>query len=110
MYVTNNIRFDLRKIKEQHDRKQLNVIEESLESNHFWENWNTPNKQQQKELSIQNRDVWINPISPTNLEHITKNQKQKHIHDHLLNLKSVIKDYQNPLESPNTLEWLQDQI
>ena len=49
----------LRKKKEQHVRNQLNVIEESIDSNHFWENWKTLNKQH-KELSIQNGDVWIN--------------------------------------------------
>uniref|UniRef100_A0A4W5PXB0 Si:ch211-232m10.6 n=1 Tax=Hucho hucho TaxID=62062 RepID=A0A4W5PXB0_9TELE len=39
--------------KEQHVRNQLNVIEESIDFNHFRENWKTLNKQQQKELSIQ---------------------------------------------------------
>ena len=29
------------KNKEEHVRNQLNVIEESIESNHFWENWKT---------------------------------------------------------------------
>ena len=41
----------LRKKKEQHVRNQLNVIEESIDSNQFWENWETLNKQQHKELS-----------------------------------------------------------
>ena len=50
----------LREKKEQQVRNQLNVIEESIDSNHFWENWKTLNKQQHKELSIQNGDVWIN--------------------------------------------------
>ena len=29
------------KKKGQHVGNQLNVVEESLDSNHFWENWNT---------------------------------------------------------------------
>jgi hypothetical protein len=44
----------LQKNKEQHVRNQLNVIEESIESNHFWGNWKTLNKQEHEELSIQN--------------------------------------------------------
>ena len=57
----------LQKKKEQHVRNQLNVIEESIDSN----------KQQHKGLSIQHGDVWINHFS-----FITKNKQQKHLHDH----------------------------
>jgi GTPase involved in cell partitioning and DNA repair len=39
---------------EQHIRNQLDVIEESIESNHFWENWNKLNKPHHEELAIQN--------------------------------------------------------
>ena len=38
--------------QEQHVRNQLNVIEESIDSNYFWENWKTLNKQQHKELQL----------------------------------------------------------
>jgi cyclopropane fatty-acyl-phospholipid synthase-like methyltransferase len=41
----------LRKKKEQHVRNQLNVIEESIDSNHFWENWNTLNNNMKSYLS-----------------------------------------------------------
>ena len=44
----------LRKKIEQHVRNQLNAIEESIESNQFWKNWNTLNKQQREEQPIQN--------------------------------------------------------
>ena len=68
----------LRKKKGQHVRNQLNVIEESINSNHFWENWKTLNKQQHEELSIQNGDVWVNHFSNL-FGSITKNKEQKHI-------------------------------
>ena len=99
----------LRKKKEQHVRNQLNVIEESIDSNHFWENWKTLNKQQHEELSIQNGDVWVNHFSNL-FGSITKNKEQKHIHDQIQILESTIKDYQNPLDSPITLNELQDKI
>ena len=87
----------LRKKKEQHVRNQLNVIEESIESNHFWENWKTLNKQHE-ELSIQNGDVWVNHFSNL-FGSITKNKQQKHIHDQIHILESTIEDYKNPLDS-----------
>ena len=64
----------LRKKKEQHIRNQLNVIEESIDSNHFWENW-------KKQIVIyQNGDVWVNHFK-TYIYFITKNKQQKHIHE-----------------------------
>jgi hypothetical protein len=99
----------LRKKKEQHVRNQLNAIEESIYSNHFWENWKTLNKQQHVELSIQNGDVWVNHFSNLFVS-ITKNKQQKHIHDQIHSLESTIKDDQNPLDSPITLNELQDKI
>ena len=41
---------------------------------------------------------------------ITKNKQQKHIHDQIQIFKSTFKDYQNPLDSPITLNELQDKI
>ena len=76
----------LRKKKEQHVRNQLNVIEESIDSNHFWENWKTLNKQQHEELSIQNGDVWVNHFSNL-VGSITKN-KQQNIINYMINYKS----------------------
>ena len=41
---------------------------------------------------------------------ITKNKQQKHTHAQIQILKSTIKDYQNPLDSPITLNELQEKI
>ena len=41
---------------------------------------------------------------------IVKNKEQTHIQDKLQTLESVIKDNQNPLDSPITLKELQDKI
>ena len=71
-----------------------------MESNHFWEN-----KQQHEELSVQNGDVWVNHFSNM-FGPITKNKQQKHIHDQIQILESTIKIYQNPLDSPITLNVL----
>ena len=95
--------------KEQKVRNQLNVIEESIDSNHFWENWKTLNKKQHEELSNQNGDVWVNRFS-NRFGPITKNKEKKHIHDQIQILESTIKYYQNPLNSPITLNELQDKI
>ena len=113
----------IRKKKEQHVRNQLNAIEESIDSNHFWENWKTLN-QQHEELSTQNGDVWVNHFS--NLFGCY-NKEQKHLQDQIQILESTIKDHQNPLDSrthwipehtgfqntldsPITLNELQDKI
>uniref|UniRef100_A0A8K9V0N5 Reverse transcriptase domain-containing protein n=1 Tax=Oncorhynchus mykiss TaxID=8022 RepID=A0A8K9V0N5_ONCMY len=62
-----------------------------------------------KELSIQNGDVWVNHFSNL-FGSITKNKEKKHIHDQIQILESTIKDFQNPLDSPITLNELQDKI
>ena len=90
-------------------RSQINQSEESLDSNHFWENWNTLNKRKREELSIQNGDLWVNHFSNL-FGPIVKNKEQTHIQDKLQTLESVIKDYQNPIDSPFTLKELQDKI
>jgi uncharacterized protein YaaR (DUF327 family) len=53
------------------------------------------------------RDVRVNHFSNL-FGSITKNKEQKHIYDQIQILESTIKDYQNPLDSPNTLNELQD--
>ena len=73
----------LRKKKEQHIRNQLNVIEDSIDSNHFWG---------------KNGDVWVNPFSNLFVS-ITKSKQQKHIHDQIQIFESTFKDDQNPLDS-----------
>ncbi|KAF7662932.1 hypothetical protein LDENG_00222700, partial [Lucifuga dentata] len=81
----------------------------SIKTNHFWENWNTLNKQKHDDLPIQNGDIWVNHFSNL-FGPIEKNEQQKHIRDKLQSLESTIKDYQNPLDSPITLKELQDKI
>ena len=99
----------IRRKRDQHARNQINQIEESIDSNHFWENWNTLNKRKREELSIQNGDLWVNHFSNL-FGPIVKNKEQTHIQDKLQTLESVIKDYQNPIDSPFTLKELQDKI
>jgi hypothetical protein len=50
------------KKKEQNIRNKLNVVDESIDSNHFWENCKTLNKQQHKVLSIQNTSSSSSPL------------------------------------------------
>ena len=68
----------------------------------------TLNKQH-KELSIQNGDVWVNHFANL-FDPITKNKEQKHIHDQIQFFELTIKDYQNPLDSPITLNKIYDKI
>ena len=42
-WITKTIQKYTTKKREQHVRNQLNVIEESISSHHFWENWKTLN-------------------------------------------------------------------
>jgi hypothetical protein len=53
--------------------------------------WNTLNKQQQEELSIQNGDVWVNHFSDL-FGSIIRNKQHKHIQDQIHILESTIKD------------------
>ncbi|CDQ91392.1 unnamed protein product, partial [Oncorhynchus mykiss] len=53
--------------------------------------------------------VWVNHFSNL-FGSITKNKEQKHIQDQMQILESTIKDYQKPLDSPITLNELQDKI
>ena len=99
----------VRKKRNLHTRSQLQDIEDSIKTNNFWENWKKLNKQKQDELPIQNGDIWVNHFSKL-FGPIEKNNEQRQIHDKLKNLESIIKDYQTPLDSPITLNELQDKI
>lgn len=99
----------IRKKKYQHIKNQLQDIEESIKTNNFWENWNKLNKERHEELHIQNGDLWVNHFSSL-FGPIQNNEQQNHIQDKLQCLESTIKDYQNPLDSPITLQELQDKI
>ena len=48
----------LRKKREQFTQNQLKKIEESIDSNNFWNNWNTLNKMKHEELAIQDGEIW----------------------------------------------------
>ena len=98
----------VRKKINQHTRNQLQHIEDSIKTNNFWENWNKL-KQKQDELPIQDGDIWVNHFSKLFCP-IEINKAQKQIQDKLQNLESIIKNYQNPLDSPITLNELQDKI
>ena len=65
----------IRRKRDQHARNQINQIEESIDSNHFWENWNTLNKRKREELSNQNGDLWVNHFSNL-FGPIVKNKEQ----------------------------------
>ena len=99
----------VRKKRNQHTRNQLQSIEDSIKTNNFWENWNKLNKQKQDELPIQDGDTWVNHFSKLFCP-IEENNEQKQIQDKLKNLETVIKDYQNPLDFPITLNELEDKI
>ena len=99
----------VRRKRNLHIRSQLQDIEDSIKTNNFWDNWNKLNKQKQDELPIQNGDIWVNHFSKL-FGPIEKNSEQRQIHDKLRNLESIIKDYQTPLDSPITLNELQDKI
>ena len=99
----------VRQKRDQHTRNQLQIIEDSIQTNSFWENWNKLNKPKQDELPIQNGDIWVNHFSSL-FGPIESNKEQKQIQDKLKNLESAIKDYQNPLDSQITLKELQDNI
>ena len=99
----------VRRKRNLHIRSQLQDIEDSIKTNNFWDNWNKLNKQKQDELPIQNGDIWVNHFSKL-FGPIEKNNEQRQIHDKLKNLESIIKDYQTPLDSPITLNELQDKI
>lgn len=99
----------LRTKKDQYIQNQLQLIEESLGSNKFWEKWNLFTKKHKNEQSIQNGDTWKNHFG--NLyRKPTKNQAQEHISAKLKNLESAIKDYQNPLDYPITGLELEDKL
>ena len=94
----------IRKKRDHHVRNQLHAIEESITTNHFWENWNTLNKQKHEDPPIQSADVWVNHFC--NL--FGQIEKNKHTQDKLQSLESTIKGYRNLLDSPIELKEIQE--
>jgi hypothetical protein len=93
----------LRTKKAQYNRKQLMLIEESINTNNFWQNWKKFKKSKQEELAIQNGDIWTTHFKTLyNTVQIDTNAEQRQIHEKLNGLEKAIKDNQNPLDSPIT--------
>uniref|UniRef100_A0A671YR74 ribonuclease H n=1 Tax=Sparus aurata TaxID=8175 RepID=A0A671YR74_SPAAU len=99
----------LRTKKEQYLQNQLQLIEESLGSNQFWENWNSFSKKRFNEQLIQNGDTWKNHFEDLYRKQ-PKNQAQEQISEKLKDLERVIKNYQTPLDYPITELELEDKL
>uniref|UniRef100_A0A671UAW8 ribonuclease H n=1 Tax=Sparus aurata TaxID=8175 RepID=A0A671UAW8_SPAAU len=99
----------LRAKKDKHSRTQLSEIEESLESNQFWQKWNTLNKTQQDQLAIQNGSIWMNYFTEL-YSNFAKNSDQNKTHAKWKTLELAIKDNQNPLDASITEQELTESI
>ncbi len=84
-------------------------MEESINTNNFWNNWNTLYRPQKEELAIQNENIWR-----TNFENLYKtietNPARNEIKTKLKIPKEKIKDNQNPLDFPITVNELTDRL
>ncbi len=101
----------IKRKKINHTNQILHQIEESIDNNQFWEMWNnlSTTKSQESVLPIQNGTTWTEHFK--NLyDKIPLNQKQNLIKEKLLNLESVIKDNQNPLDYPISAEELAQKL
>ena len=91
----------LRKKREQFAQNQLNKIEESIDSNNFWKNWNTLNKKKHEELAIQDGEIWKSHFE--NLySKCGRNPEQTEIYQKMIDMENTINEYQNPLDYPIT--------
>lgn len=107
--VLKQYKYTLKTKKEQHTKNQLCEIEESLESNRFWEKWNTINKNQKDELALQDGNTWTNHFRDL-YSNITKNSDQNNIYNKWKTLESALKKNQNPLDYPITEQELTETI
>ena len=101
----------LRIKKTQYTHKQLSLIEESMNTNQFWEKWNKLKKSKPVELAIQNGDIWVNHFE-TLYKTLPNNPdpNQNQIITKLNELELAIKDNQNPLDSPITEQELKAKL
>ena len=85
----------LRTKKEQHHKKQVNLIEESINSNSFCDHWKILNKSNNNNnIAIQDGDIWIKHFK--DLYQTTSNTPEQDQKQEKLNqLETIIKDYQN---------------
>ncbi len=95
--------------KEEHTEQLFQTMEESINTNNFWKNWNTLYRPQKEELAIQNENTWR-----THFENLYKtietNPARNEIKTKLEILKEKIKDNQNPLDFPITENELTDRL
>lgn len=92
-------KFTIKKKKQHYYNQTLQQIEDSLQSNTFWESWNHLNNSPPKELAIQNPDTWktfYQNLYKSMPDNITN--EQKHIKLNLKKLEDVICVHQNPLD------------
>ena len=99
----------LRKKREQYIQNQLKTIEESVNSNNFWDNWNHLHKKHHEQAAIQNGDTWKNHFEQLYSE-ITMNPEQTQKYEKMIHMEHTIGKYQNPLDYPITENELIDKI
>ncbi len=97
----------LRTKKAQYTQKQLTIIEKSVNTNQFWENWNNLKKTDHEELAIQNGESHFQTLF--NKVQTNTNCKQIQRIKQLEKLELTIKDNQNPLDFPITDKEKQNQ-
>ncbi|XDV43935.1 hypothetical protein PO909_012319 [Leuciscus waleckii] len=99
----------LRKKKEQYIQNQLKTIEDSVQSNSFWDNWNHLNNKKHEQITIQDGDTWKNHFEQL-YSKLDMNINQTQIYEKLNHIENIIGKHQNPLDYPITEEELMDKI
>ena len=97
--------------KAQYTQKQLTIIEESLNTNRFWEHWKNRSKSKHDDPVIQNGDIWTDHFKHLygNIP-INSDSEQTQIIEKFNNLEWVIKDSQNPLDFLITEQELEKKL
>lgn len=97
----------IRSKKAQLTEQLFNAMEESINNSNFWENWNNLYRPQKEELAIQNGNIWKthfdNSYKTTEINPARNKIKHK-----LEILIDKIKDNQNPLDFPITVNEFTD--
>ncbi len=101
----------LRTKKAQYTQKQLTIIEKSVNTNQFWDNWNNLKKTDHEELPIQNGEIWESHFQTLfNKVQTDTNCEQNQTINQVEKLELTIKDNQNPLDFPITDKELKEKI
>ncbi len=95
--------------KKQHSQKQLEITEESLRSNEFWENWNLITKKCYHEQAIQNGDTWKNHFEAL-YKKPPKTRAQEQISEKQKDLEGGGKNCQGPHDNPITQLELENKL